>query len=87
MTMPDAPSLDSLKALQDEALTALAGAADAAALEAWRVGWLGRSGRLTGVLRGLGALAAEERRAVGAAANQTKGALEAALAWPPTRWT
>jgi phenylalanyl-tRNA synthetase alpha chain len=77
--MPDAPSLDSLKALQSEALAALAAAADDAALEAWRVGWLGRSGRLTGVLRGLGALAPEERRAMGAAANEAKGALEAAL--------
>ncbi|MEI6137320.1 MAG: phenylalanine--tRNA ligase subunit alpha, partial [Chloroflexota bacterium] len=37
------------------------------------------SGTLTGVLRGLGALPEDERRAVGAAANTAKQALEAAL--------
>ena len=65
--------------VEAEARAGLAGAADEAALEAWRTSVLGRSGTLTGVLRGLGALPEDERRAVGAAANTAKQALEAAL--------
>ena len=65
--------------VEAEARERLAGAADEAALEAWRTAVLGRSGTLTGVLRGLGALPEDERRAVGAAANTAKAALEAAL--------
>jgi len=65
--------------VEAEARQGLAAAADEAALEAWRLGVLGRSGALTAVLRGLGALPEDERRAVGAAANIAKQALEAAL--------
>ena len=57
----------------------LAVAADEAAIEAWRTGVLGRSGTLTGLLRGIGALPAEERAAAGAALNVLKQDLEAAL--------
>ncbi|HXK32621.1 MAG TPA: phenylalanine--tRNA ligase subunit alpha [Dehalococcoidia bacterium] len=64
--------------LRDEALRALAAAGDGAALDAWRVEYLGRKGRLTGVLRGLASLPAEERRATGAAANALKDELERA---------
>ncbi|MSQ27637.1 MAG: phenylalanine--tRNA ligase subunit alpha [Dehalococcoidia bacterium] len=62
------------------ATTALTAAADEAALEAWRVAYLGRSGRVTQILRSLAGLPPEERRAAGAAANQAKTSLEAALA-------
>ncbi|MFA7249772.1 MAG: phenylalanine--tRNA ligase subunit alpha [Dehalococcoidia bacterium] len=65
--------------VEAEARQRLAGAADEAALEAWRTAVLGRSGSLTAVLRGLGGLPEDERRAVGAAANTAKAALEAAL--------
>lgn len=65
--------------LEREALGALEGAADADAVEAWRLAWLGRKGRLTGVLRGLSALPAEERPAAGAAANRLQGVLREAL--------
>ena len=51
--------------LRDEALGALRGAADQRALDAWRVEYLGRKGRLTGVLRGLGDLSIDERKAAG----------------------
>jgi phenylalanyl-tRNA synthetase alpha chain len=54
-------------------------ASDDAALEAWRVTYLGRKGQLTLVLRGLGELPEDERRRVGAEANRLKGELEAAL--------
>ncbi|MGE3857328.1 MAG: phenylalanine--tRNA ligase subunit alpha [Dehalococcoidia bacterium] len=65
--------------VEADARQRLAEAGDEAALEAWRTGVLGRSGTLTAVLRGLGALPEDERRAVGAAANTAKQALEAAL--------
>ena len=63
-----------------EARSGLAAAADERALEAWRTATLGRSGTLTGVLRSLGGLPPEERRAVGEAANRLKDQLEAELA-------
>jgi len=68
-----------LSSLQAEALAALAAAKDDAAIEAWRVAYLGRRGTLTQALRGLGALPPEERRAVGAVANEVKAILETRL--------
>ena len=67
--------MSSLGAEANEALGAI-GADDADALEAWRVEFLGRNGRLTGILRGLGSLPQKERRQVGAAANGLKNSLE-----------
>lgn len=74
--MPAAVDVDDL---EREARRSLGQAGDDAALEAWRLEWLGRRGRLTGVLRGVRDLPVEERPRVGAAANRLKGALEAAL--------
>ena len=68
-----------LKSIEIQARKELATAADEAALEGWRVAYLGRSGRLTRILRSLGSLPPEERRRVGAAANRLKLELEAAL--------
>jgi phenylalanyl-tRNA synthetase alpha chain len=75
MTMPE-----SLKQLQAEAERALAALAGAAALPEWYRTYLGRKGRLTEVLRGFGALPAEERPAAGKAGNAVKEALEGAFA-------
>ena len=52
---------------------------DLPALDAVRVSVLGKKGSLTGVLRGLGSLAPEERPAVGKTANEVRIAIEAAL--------
>ncbi len=71
---------DNLESLTAQALQELERAADEKALEAWRIACLGRSGRLTLHLRSVGSLPLEERRAAGAAANQAKERLEAALA-------
>ncbi len=71
---------DNLDSLTAQALQELERAADEKALEAWRIACLGRSGRLTLHLRSVGSLPPEERRAAGAAANQAKERLEAALA-------
>ena len=49
---------------------------DLAALDQWRVLYLGRRGALTMVLRGLASIEVSERKAVGALANQAKTILE-----------
>ncbi len=65
--------------LASGARSELDGAGDEAALEAWRIAYLGRRGRLTRVLRGLGDLPIEERRRLGGEANRLKEELERAL--------
>ena len=75
--MPD--TSQDIEQLSREAAAALAAAVDEAALEAWRVAYLGRKGRLTLVLRALAALPIEERRRVGAAANRLRDSLEEAF--------
>ena len=72
---------DDLKQIEKDARQALAKASDEAALEAWRIEFLGRKqGRLTDVLAALPSLPIEERRKVGAESNRVKTALEAAYA-------
>ena len=72
-------NLTNLESLRDAALTELDAVQDDAALEAWRVAYLGRSGKLTQVLRGVAQLPQEERRAAGAAGNAAKTLLEQRL--------
>ena len=67
-----------IAALEAEAQQALAGAGDAGAVDDWRVEWLGRKGRLTGVLRGVRELPEDQRPLVGAAANRLKNSLQSA---------
>jgi phenylalanyl-tRNA synthetase alpha chain len=69
-----------LEALRDEALAAVAAASDVATLESIELDVLGRKGRLTAVLRGIGALPPEDRPRVGAVANAVREAIEQALA-------
>jgi len=66
-------------AIAGEAREAIERADSSADLEALRVRFLGRQGALTILLRSLGTLPAEERPAVGAAANEAKRELEARL--------
>lgn len=68
-----------LEELAAAARSELSQANDEAALESWRIAFLGRKGRLTHVLRGVAGLAVEQRRQVGAAANRLKAELESAL--------
>ena len=65
-----------IEEIESNALDALAAASDLASLDDWRVSYLGRRGALTQVLRGLGSLPAEERPAVGAAANALRQKLQ-----------
>ncbi len=64
-----------LAALEVEALAALDTADGDRALEEMRVAFLGRKGKLTGILRGLKDVPPEERGAIGDAANRLKDAL------------
>jgi phenylalanyl-tRNA synthetase alpha chain len=57
----------------------IAAATELAALEALRVEYLGKKGQLTGLLKGLGALSAEERPAAGAKINEVKQRLTALI--------
>jgi phenylalanyl-tRNA synthetase alpha chain len=74
-----------LDALRERAVGAAASAPDTATLEALEVGVLGKKGELTAILRGIGALPAEDRPKVGAVANQVRVAIEAALAGARTQ--
>ena len=65
--------------LQAEALAAVADAATERGLETLRVHYLGRRGRITQELKGLGRLAPAERPTAGARINAAKGALVAAI--------
>jgi len=67
-------------AIVKEALAAFAGIDDAAGLERAKARYLGRSGALTQLLKGLGKLSATERPAFGSRVNSAKEKLEAALA-------
>ena len=68
-----------LEALRSEAMAQAAAAPDSAALEALEIELLGKRGRLTAVLRGIGALPAEDRPRVGAVANTVREGIEAAI--------
>ena len=72
--------IQTLQELETEALSAIRAAPEGETLEALRVSYLGRKeGRISGILRGLGDLAADERPPVGAEANRVKEALQEAL--------
>jgi phenylalanyl-tRNA synthetase alpha chain len=78
--MTDQNPIEALKALEVLALTAIADAPDADALEDVRVSFLGRKeGRISLILRDLGSMSPEERPAVGQEANRVKGVVCVAL--------
>lgn len=70
--------LDQLEEVASQANTELQKASSPADLEAWRVRYLGRKSRLTGLLRSLGDVPIDQRKAVGSKANQIRNMLEAA---------
>lgn len=71
---------DRLDRMLAAALAAVDASSDLPALDAARVAYLGKKGELTEILRGMAQLSAEERPAVGKAANETRVALETAIA-------
>ncbi len=67
---------ESVEQLREAAVSALNSADSSEQLESWRVDFLGRKGRLTALLRGLGSLEIEDRKIVGAAANLLRADLD-----------
>ncbi|MDK2901683.1 MAG: phenylalanyl-tRNA synthetase alpha chain [Thermosediminibacterales bacterium] len=67
---------DELKKIKDRAKTALANAENFEELEKIRIEYLGKKGKLTQVLRGMGKLPPEERPLIGQLANQIREELE-----------
>ncbi len=71
--------MQELQQILDDALQSFAAIEDAAELENAKARYLGKEGSLTGLLKCLGKLSAEERPAAGARINQVKQQVEAAL--------
>ena len=72
--------LDDLERIGSDAREALASAPGADAVDRLRHELLGRSGRLTALLRQLASVPAEERPAIGQRANELRSELESAIA-------
>jgi phenylalanyl-tRNA synthetase alpha chain len=71
--------MQELQQILNDALQTFSAIGDAAALENAKARYLGKEGSLTGLLKGLGKLAAKERPAAGARINEVKQQIEAAL--------
>ena len=71
--------MEKLDQIVQAASADFAAARDGAQLEQSKAVYLGKSGSMTELLKGLGKLPAEERKAAGAAINQAKNAIETAL--------
>ena len=71
--------LERIDNLRDEATAAIGSAAGTEELEELRVRYLGRKAELTGILRGIAELPAEERGPTGKAANDARQSLEQLL--------
>ena len=71
--------LDQLKQLETEALNAFAATQNMQDLEAARVAYLGRKGRLSDIMSQLPSLSNDEKRLAGQAANEVKSAIEGAF--------
>lgn len=69
-----------LQEIQKQALASLSEIRDVRELEALKVEYLGKKGKLTQILKGMGALSAEERPVIGQMANDVRIALEEAIA-------
>ena len=68
-----------LEQIANEAKASIAAATELSVLDDLRVEYLGKKGRLTGLLKGLGALSNEERPAAGAKINEVKQILQAQI--------
>jgi len=71
--------MSDLTALEAETLTAIAAAADEAALESVRVGALGKKGSISALLATLGKMSPDERKSAGAEINALKDKVSEAL--------
>jgi len=71
--------IEALQSLQKEAISALDQISDAPALEAWRIEYLSRSGKVPQAMEGMKSVPKEDKPAVGKAANELKKALSSAF--------
>jgi phenylalanyl-tRNA synthetase alpha chain len=71
--------LNQVEELATKAFDELAKVSNMAQLEAWRISYLGRKGTVIQILRSLSTVPLEERRLVGARANEVKKSLEASF--------
>ena len=67
---------EQLNQIKQSALDALKNISSQADLEAFRVNFLGKKGKLTDILRGMGGLSAEERPIIGQLANEVRSFIE-----------
>lgn len=70
---------DKLETMKSGALADIGAAADLEQLNDIKVKYLGKKGELTGILRGMGALSAEERPVIGKLANEVRESIEQEL--------
>ena len=70
---------EQLEQLRNDALQAIATASSVEQLQEIRISLLGRKGELTALMKGLGALSAEERPIVGQLVNSVRDGIETAL--------
>ena len=68
-----------MEKLREASIRAILESEDVDSLEALRVKYLGKKGELTGILRQMGRLSAEERPVMGQLANQLRADIEAAI--------
>ena len=71
--------LDALNQIESKGLAELASVADADALEAWRITYVGPKGKLKGAMGGMKNISKEDKPAVGKRANEVKNTLESAF--------
>lgn len=67
---------DKLESMKKQALVELSSAAGLDQVNDIRVKYLGKKGELTGILRGMGALSADERPVIGQLANEVRESIE-----------
>ncbi len=70
---------EAIDEIREEALRELESLENPDEVESWRVAYLGRKGRLSSILRDIGGLPQEDRRAVGAVGNRSRSLLEERL--------
>lgn len=72
-------SESNVQTLKDELIKAVESAVDSAALESLRIEALGKKGKLTALMKTLGKMEPEERKAFGASLNEVKKAVASAI--------
>lgn len=71
--------IDTIRVYENEALRDISRAGTIEAVEALRIEYLGKKGKLTGILRSLGSLPPEQKKTIGKEINTLKKKVEAAI--------